>query len=82
MTARRRVPIADAAPRAQRRSEVAAHATIRERLDEAAGTAPGPDDEHLAVALAASGERALADEITRRLMPWARARLLDAAVST
>ena len=81
MTARRRVPVDDAAPRAQHRREVAAHATIRERLDEAAGITAG-SDEHLAVALAASGERTLADEITRRLMPWARARLLDTARST
>ena len=36
-------------------------------------------DEHIAIELAAAGERDVVDEITRRLMPWARDRVRDRA---
>lgn len=52
-------------------------ATMRELLDDARGVITRPSsDEHIAITLAAAGERDLLDEITRPLTPWARDRVM------
>lgn len=47
--------------------------------EQAVTITPPRSDEHIAITLAAAGERDLVDEITRRLMPWARDRVRDRA---
>lgn len=78
MTARR-VLIGEhdpAAPRGRRRRHRLPRRPTRDLLDDAAGTITRPtSEEHIAVTLAAAGERDLLHEVTRRLTPWARDRV-------